>query len=155
MTTTVDVCSVCLEPMDKPDAVVTLQCTHAYHGECLVRAFRYSPRCPLCRDNPIAVVTIDTEHDNRWREYRELAHRRRTVMDRPELQALVLMKTRFDNERRVNRLRLRMINEHESRRKLRLRQQRLNSRYQWCENRIRAELLGHGIPLYLRRPIAR
>jgi hypothetical protein len=45
-----DVCAICMEPC--VDAVIGLECGHAFHGVCVARWFRRNPACPMCRDVP-------------------------------------------------------------------------------------------------------
>ena len=37
---------------DEPLANVTLQCSHVFHGSCIVNSLRRDSRCPVCRDAP-------------------------------------------------------------------------------------------------------
>ena len=42
-------CSVCLEGYEAGDALRTMPCAHAFHGECIVEWLSVSRFCPLCR----------------------------------------------------------------------------------------------------------
>jgi len=51
--TPVDDCSICQEPMDNIDNLITTDCNHTFHKDCLRRWCRAQARneCPLCREN--------------------------------------------------------------------------------------------------------
>ena len=42
-------CAVCLEGYTASDALRTMPCAHAFHGECIVEWLSVSSFCPLCR----------------------------------------------------------------------------------------------------------
>ena len=42
-------CAVCLEGYAAGDALRTMPCAHAFHGECIVEWLSVSRFCPLCR----------------------------------------------------------------------------------------------------------
>ena len=42
-------CAVCLEGYEAGDALRTMPCAHAFHGECIVECLSVSSFCPLCR----------------------------------------------------------------------------------------------------------
>lgn len=44
-----DVCSVCLEPMRVGDRAITLDCSHTFHGKCLLPWLLRCACCPLCK----------------------------------------------------------------------------------------------------------
>lgn len=47
-------CSICLEPAGPGgDNRCVLPCGHSFHATCLLRAFRTTPCCPLCRSEPL------------------------------------------------------------------------------------------------------
>jgi len=43
------VCPVCLEPLQKGDAVVRLGCDHLLHARCGDASVKYNNSCPVCR----------------------------------------------------------------------------------------------------------
>ena len=43
-------CSICLDPIQGEDTVVTLECDHTFHSQCIVRWLGEHSTCPLCRD---------------------------------------------------------------------------------------------------------
>ena len=51
--TPVDDCSICTEPMDNIDNLITTDCNHTFHKDCLRRWCRAQAKneCPLCRKN--------------------------------------------------------------------------------------------------------
>lgn len=95
-----NVCSVCLDEMDSSDntktQLVALECGHQFHTMCIVKAFRYSPRCPMCRDTGIPheaaadAVEADNqnqltaaavkEYEQRMTEYRQYMKEKREVV---------------------------------------------------------------------------
>lgn len=43
-------CAICLEYMfDSRETVTILRCGHAFHGQCIQKAFKVHITCPLCR----------------------------------------------------------------------------------------------------------
>ena len=46
------ICVICLDVMDVPAAIVTLDCGHKFHGACIVKNMYTSTRCPVCRNDP-------------------------------------------------------------------------------------------------------
>ncbi|XP_068121748.1 uncharacterized protein [Hyperolius riggenbachi] len=42
-------CPICLSDLEGSDPVLTLQCTHQYHLECMLTWLRDHNTCPLCR----------------------------------------------------------------------------------------------------------
>ena len=51
-----EVCSICLSSCEKDDH--TLECGHKFHTKCIINAFRYTGKCPLCRTNKRKVDDI-------------------------------------------------------------------------------------------------
>merc|ERR1719487_2328049 len=56
-------CVICQDKMDVPASIVTLQCMHCFHGQCIVTHLREDPRCPVCRDEPGATHNLSDEDD--------------------------------------------------------------------------------------------
>ena len=56
-------CSICLNDMVENTALATMQCGHKFHTNCLLRAFRTSDTCPLCRDRPLDVSKRCSIHE--------------------------------------------------------------------------------------------
>lgn len=56
-------CSICLEPVGAGggDNHCTLPCGHAFHATCVLCAFRNTPRCPLCRSEPLPPPSPSTQ----------------------------------------------------------------------------------------------
>lgn len=46
-----DNCSICLENFKKKDKIITLDCGHYYHDECITNWLKKDETCPLCREN--------------------------------------------------------------------------------------------------------
>ncbi len=42
-------CSICLDPISEGSRVF-LQCSHTFHGQCVVNWFKEKTDCPICRD---------------------------------------------------------------------------------------------------------
>jgi hypothetical protein len=146
-------CSICLEPIGVEQEPVTLSCSHVFHGRCIVESFRYSPRCPMCRDSP---------QEQRYREqiqqYRVLCRKKRQVIGSDALVSVNLMRDKFRARRRVVLARLREeMRLHGDPYRLMCRLQReslrLQSQIRWCDSRVHCELLKNHVPLTLRRPV--
>ena len=45
-----DICSICLEKFVKKDKIITLDCEHYYHDECITNWLKKDETCPLCRE---------------------------------------------------------------------------------------------------------
>ena len=46
-----DICSICLENFVKKDKIITLDCEHYYHDDCITNWLKKDQSCPLCREN--------------------------------------------------------------------------------------------------------
>ena len=46
------ICSICLEPLRRGDAVLPLACTHTFHAGCLRPWLLRSASCPNCKARP-------------------------------------------------------------------------------------------------------
>ena len=44
-----DPCSICLEPMQRSELVLALQCGHLYHASCVRAWLGRRQWCPLCK----------------------------------------------------------------------------------------------------------
>ena len=44
-----DVCSICLEHIQRGDAMVKLSCSHHFHADCLQQWLPHKASCPLCK----------------------------------------------------------------------------------------------------------
>lgn len=154
-TQTTQPCAICLERLAETNdgTWIALECGHKFHCPCILKSFRYSPRCPMCRDDP------QTEsYQQRSREYNTLMRIRRQVLRSPELGPIMTLKrnVRARSQTVRNQLQQQMQEHGEIYNRivrLRRRKERLSRQAHWCETRIRAELLRHSIPLNLRRPV--
>ena len=59
-----EICAICQDVMDVPDAVVPLACGHKFHGTCQVRYMYESTSCPICRHDPNDQDSSDEEDEN-------------------------------------------------------------------------------------------
>lgn len=57
----VDLCAICREENDSSSSYTLEECKHRFHTSCLIRSFRYNPRCPMCRDGKLR-----EKHSNRY-----------------------------------------------------------------------------------------
>ncbi len=87
-----DRCAICLGEIN-PDTRIgnsstnkyTLPCTHSYHVECILQAFRRGqPSCPLCRNIPEECVRRDPDEELmsmesiarlEWRKHNQVRNR--------------------------------------------------------------------------------
>ena len=44
-----DDCSICLEPMEEGERVLTIQCKHLFHYPCIIQWLARTNKCPVCR----------------------------------------------------------------------------------------------------------
>ena len=42
-------CTICLDNIKKGDTVVSLPCSHIFHGSCIYSWLRKNEECPVCR----------------------------------------------------------------------------------------------------------
>jgi hypothetical protein len=152
-------CSICLEPLLTTVENVQLECSHSFHGKCIATSFRYSPRCPMCRDDPVS-----DSHDQAERVYRQdleqystLNARKKAVMNQPAMVQVVCR--RADVQKRQKQLLAKWRQETAAHgkafarmRRLQREKDKLEHAKKWCDARIQAELLRHDVPLHLRRP---
>ena len=66
MTTTNDLCSICLAATCGDEPCHTLACSHKFHTSCIVQSLRYDSRCPMCRDEGRPPKTLDEFSDDEW-----------------------------------------------------------------------------------------
>ena len=55
-------CAICLEDLST-EAIVTLGCSHRFHGTCLSTWFRRNPACPVCRATPDSDGSDESEEE--------------------------------------------------------------------------------------------
>ncbi len=46
-----DICSICLDEFKTKEKIITLDCSHYYHDQCITDWFKKDETCPLCREN--------------------------------------------------------------------------------------------------------
>ena len=45
-----DICTICLQDIDKGETMIKLDCEHYYHNECIVKYLNeFNYKCPICR----------------------------------------------------------------------------------------------------------
>lgn len=44
-----EACTICLDPFERGDVVLTLLCFHRFHAKCVKEWFERAPRCPECQ----------------------------------------------------------------------------------------------------------
>jgi anaphase-promoting complex subunit 11 len=67
-----DTCAICLSGYDTDDPGNTLNCTHTFHGHCIIQWFRQESsrgQCPLCNDNPYSTDSTEQGHFDRHLYY--------------------------------------------------------------------------------------
>jgi deltex-like protein len=42
-------CSICYDRLNKRSCVALSTCHHVFHTDCMQRAFKFTPECPICR----------------------------------------------------------------------------------------------------------
>lgn len=149
-------CAICLSDIHPgAESTVVLECDHAFHGNCIATAFRYSPRCPMCRGDPFA------ELEAKWREqshtYNQVKRKKQEIINSPELSAVQDIKEQALHQHRSMKRKIQTemrVHGEVIRRMKRLQQKKeyASSKLQWCQSRVRAELLKHNVPLNIHRP---
>lgn len=144
-----ELCSVCRCDMDPADqSVISLECNHRFHSQCIVQSLRYSPRCPMCRDDPLA---------QQLATYKDHMRQKRSIMKSPTVVTVTTFREQVRRSQKLNRHKIRdeMKQNGEIHRKmtrLRTAKDKLYNQRLWCETRIKAELLKNNIPLHIRKP---
>ena len=156
----VDDCAICLEPVTPECSPVKLDCAHSFHGVCIAQAFRYSPRCPLCRDD--GHVRVDQSETSarfqaNMQTWREQVRLKRRVMQEPDMARLSWERGAIVLRQRMNRMKLRTQAAvdppaHTRLQKMIRLKERLKNMRDWYTNRIRAELMKRNVPLHITKP---
>ena len=149
MTTT---CVICLEDINEKKTMVELECHHQFHGKCIAQSFRYSPRCPMCRDDPQL-----KEYETKMEEFQRLSRKRREIMKESVMCGVNAHKKQIETRQKHNREHMKRELDanravHDRMRRLQRQKERLQHMKDWCDARIRQELLQNDIPLQLKRP---
>lgn len=163
-----NVCSVCLDEMDSSDntktSLVALECGHQFHTTCIVKAFRYSPRCPMCRDTgrPPLEAAADaaavTEYEQRMAEYRQyMKEKREVVLTDPEARESAQRMAKVTGQLAAVRAKIRpLMHEHgkvyHKIARLKASEHVLTQQLNTTRMAWRASLNSHGIQWWLRRP---
>lgn len=138
-----EICSICIEPIETGRNDVRLECGHVFHGDCAVQWFRYNhTSCPLCR-------SVDLE--SRWRQatpcqriacLKRVRHNMPPCVQRRIGEYEALSKEQREHRRSLMSFRMQnngIIKEHDKR-------QRLYRRYTFKRMKLQEELSNLDIP---------
>ena len=62
-------CAICLNEIK--GVYKKTKCNHIFHEECIVKWYKVSHRCPLCR-NSVFNIKCDELEDNYWRRVQKM-----------------------------------------------------------------------------------
>jgi hypothetical protein len=83
-----EICVICQDELEKDCAsVVTHQCGHKFHGQCLVNHLLNDLRCPVCRHQVYKPGRVDDDEAEFWEEH--VAERMKKKLSRSTMVAIM------------------------------------------------------------------
>ena len=109
-----EICSICLDLLNNRDEIITTDCSHTFHTNCLRSWCEYKTNCPNCRKDispTCQILRLERGSENDEEIAREIAREREREIERLQQRRERLQQRREERMRQQQEIKNRIDNE--------------------------------------------